>query len=77
MESFCGQVDYCAKKLRTLKAVNRSMVIEKAKALRQGSTITIRSFKDAVKAKKEIELQKKNERKVCTRCRRKTNYCTK
>ena len=56
MESFCGQVDYRAKKLRTLKAVSRSMVIEKAKALRQGCTTSIRYFKDAVKAKKEIEL---------------------
>ena len=57
MERLCGTVDYRVKKMMTLSAVSRSMVLEKTSDLRKGDTSSIRSFRNAVKAKREVELQ--------------------
>ena len=57
MERLCGTADFRLKKLGTLAAVSRSIVLDKTKDLRAGSTSSMRSFKDAVKAKREVELK--------------------
>ena len=65
LERFCGPVDYGQKKLKTLKAVSRSIVLGKGE--NQGEKLTsFRSFKQQALARREVELEwsQKNERKV-------------
>ena len=57
MERQCGLVDYRLKKLQTLQAVSRSMILGKAEDLRQGKVSKFRTFKKEVEAKRMLELQ--------------------
>lgn len=57
MERQCGTVDYRLKKLQTLPAVSRSMVLARAKELREGKESEFRSFKLQVARKQEVELE--------------------
>ena len=57
MERQCGLVDYRLKKLQTLAAVSRSMILGKAKDLREGKVSKFRTFKKEVEAKRMLELE--------------------
>ena len=57
MERQCGLVDYRLKKLQTLQAVSRSMILGKAKDLREGKESNFRTFKKEVEAKRMLELK--------------------
>ena len=57
MERQCGKVDYRLKKLGTLTAVSRSIILQKCQELRAGETPSFRGFKAAVQAKREVELK--------------------
>ena len=57
MERQCGMVDYRLKKLQTLEAVSRSMILGRAKDLREGKESKFRSFKKEVEAKRMLELK--------------------
>ena len=58
MERFCGLVDYRLKKMGTLSSVSRSMILGKSESLRsQDNQPSIRTFKEAVQAKKNVELR--------------------
>ena len=56
MERACGKVDYREKKLRTLKAVSQSMILEGAEKER-GSQFSFRSFKEEALALRELNLE--------------------
>ena len=56
MERQCGQVDYRLKKLGTLNAVSRSIILQKSQELRDGQIPFFRGFKAAAQAKREVEL---------------------
>ena len=56
MERQCGKVDYRLRKLGTLDAVSRSIILQKSQQLRAGQVPSFRGFKAAVQAKKEVEL---------------------
>ena len=56
MERQCGTVDYRLKKLQTLEAVSRSMILAKAAELRDGKESKFRSFKVEVEKKRQLEL---------------------
>ena len=55
MERFCGKVDYRESKLKTLRAVSRSMILEKAKE-KKGEQSSFRSFKAETMARRELDL---------------------
>ena len=55
MERFCGKVDYRETKLKSLRAVSRSMILEKSKEM-EGQTSSFRSFKAETLARRELEL---------------------
>ena len=57
MERQCGLVDYRLKKLQTLSAVSRSMILGRAKDLREGKVSKFRTFKKEVEAKRKLELE--------------------
>ena len=57
MERQCGKVGHRLLKLGNLKAVSRSIILQRAKEMRAGSQTSFRGFKDAVKAKEEVELK--------------------
>ena len=57
MERQCGTVDYRLKKLQTLPAVSRSMILSRAEELQGGKESKFRSFKKAVEAKQRLELE--------------------
>ena len=57
MERQFGTVDYRLKKLKTLEAVGRSMILDKTQDLRAESNISFRSFKNEVRKKRELQLQ--------------------
>ena len=57
MERQCGLVDYRLKKMQTVQAVSRSMILEKATDLREGKVSQFRGFKKQVEAKRKIELR--------------------
>ena len=57
MERQCGKVDYRLKKLRTLNAVSRSIILQKSQELRAGQIPSFRGFKAAAQAKREVELK--------------------
>ena len=57
MERQCGTVDYRLKKLQTLPAVSRSLILSRAEELQGGKKSNFRSFKAAVEAKQRIELE--------------------
>ncbi|QQP53027.1 Hypothetical protein FKW44_005350 [Caligus rogercresseyi] len=52
----CGKVDYRLKKLGTLNAVSRSIILQKSQELRNGQVPSFRGFKAAAQAKREVEL---------------------
>ncbi|QQP50794.1 Hypothetical protein FKW44_011922, partial [Caligus rogercresseyi] len=56
MERQCGKVDYRLKKLGTLNAVSRSIILQKSQELRNGQVPSFRGFKAAAQAKREVEL---------------------
>ncbi|KAK5922719.1 hypothetical protein CgunFtcFv8_019959 [Champsocephalus gunnari] len=56
MERQCGKVDYRLKKLGTLNAVSRSIILQKSQELRDGQIPSFRGFKAAAQAKREVEL---------------------
>ncbi|KAK5923233.1 hypothetical protein CgunFtcFv8_000222 [Champsocephalus gunnari] len=56
MERQCGEVDYRLKKLGTLNAVSRSIILQKSQELRDGQIPSFRGFKAAAQAKREVEL---------------------
>ena len=56
MERFCGTVDYRQKKLKTLKAVSRSIVLGKGDN-KDGKDATFRSFKKETLARRELDLK--------------------
>ena len=56
MERQCGTVDYRLKKLQTLEAVSRSMILAKSAELRDGEESNFRSFKVEVEMKRQLEL---------------------
>eukprot|EP00058_Branchiostoma_floridae_P018115 XP_002603604.1 hypothetical protein BRAFLDRAFT_93148 [Branchiostoma floridae] len=56
MERQCGKVDHRLKKLGTLNAVSRSIILQKSQELRHGQVPSFRGFKAAVQAKREVEL---------------------
>ena len=56
MERQCGKVDYRLKKLRTLSAVSRSIILQKSQELRAGQIPSFRGFRAAAQAKREVEL---------------------
>ena len=56
MERFCGTVDYRQKKLKTLGAVSRSMVLGKANNNTE-ELANFRSFKQETLARRELELK--------------------
>ncbi|QQP50342.1 Hypothetical protein FKW44_011324 [Caligus rogercresseyi] len=53
MERQCGKVDYRLKKLGTLNAVSRSIILQKSQELRNGQVPSFRGFKAAAQAKRE------------------------
>ena len=55
MERFCGKVDYRVTKLKTLEAVSKSMILEKAKE-KAGKKSSFRSFKQETLARREVDL---------------------
>ncbi|QQP50653.1 Hypothetical protein FKW44_011728 [Caligus rogercresseyi] len=57
MERQCGKVDYRLKKLGTLNAVSRSIILQKSQELRNGQVPSFRGFKAAAQAKREVELK--------------------
>ena len=57
MERQCGKVDYRLQKLKNLQAVSRSIILQRAEQLRTGASTSFRGFKEAVEAKKEIEIK--------------------
>ncbi|KAJ8395920.1 hypothetical protein AAFF_G00026280 [Aldrovandia affinis] len=56
MERQCGKVDYRLRKLGTLNAVSRSIILQKSQELRGGQIPPFRGFKAASQAKREVEL---------------------
>ena len=56
MERFCGKVDYREKKLKTLAAVSRSMILDKQQQ-KEGETSSFRSFKAETIARRELDLE--------------------
>ena len=57
LERQCGKVDYRLKKLGTLNAVSRSIILQRSEELRAGKVPSFRGFKATVKEKREVELQ--------------------
>ena len=57
MERQCGKVDYRLRKLRTLNAVSRSIILQKSQELAAGQSPSFRGFKAAAQAKREVELR--------------------
>ena len=57
MERQCGKVDYRLKKFRTLASTSRSLILQRSKQLREGTTTSFRGFKDIAQAKKDLELE--------------------
>ena len=56
MERFCGEVDYKSTKLKSLRAVSRSMVLDRQKE-EGGVRSSFRSFKKETMARRELDLQ--------------------
>ena len=56
MERQCGKVDYRLKKYGQLPAVSRSIILQKSKDLRKEEIPSFRGFKEAAKAKLDMEL---------------------
>ena len=57
MERQCGLVDYRLRKLQPLSAVSRSLILSRAKDLRDGKESKFRSFKSEEEAKRRLELE--------------------
>ena len=57
MERQCGTVDHRLKKLQTLAAVARSMIIQRTKHLRGDTDATFRSFKAETQKRQLLELE--------------------
>ena len=57
MERQCGKVDYRLKKFRTIASTSRSLILQRSKQLREGTTTSFRGFKDIAQAKKDLELE--------------------
>jgi hypothetical protein len=57
MERQCGTVDHRLKKLQTLAAVARSMIIQRTKHLREGTDPSFRSFKAETEKRRLLELE--------------------
>ena len=57
MERQCGKVDYRLKKLGTLNAVSRLVILQKSQELRAGQVHSFRGFKAAAQAETEVELK--------------------
>jgi hypothetical protein len=57
MERQCGKVDQRLKKLGTLNAVSRSIILQRSQDLRAGNIPSFRGYKAAVCAKQEVELK--------------------
>ena len=57
MERNCGTVDYRLKKLQTLPAVSRSMILSRARELREGKESSFRSYREELARKEELELE--------------------
>ena len=55
MERYCGKVDYRSTKLKTLRAVSQSMILEKAKE-KEGKESSFRSFKAETLARRDLDL---------------------
>jgi hypothetical protein len=62
MERACGKVDYREKKLKTLKAVSQSMILEKAEQKDEEQS-SFRSFKKEALALRELDLEWSNKMK--------------
>ena len=63
MERNCGIVDYRLKKLQTLPAVSRSMILSRARELREGKESSFRSYREELARKEELELEWREETK--------------
>ena len=63
MERSCGLVDYRVKKLKTVKAVSRSMILGKTQE-KEGEVSSFRSFKKETQARRELDLQWSEQMKV-------------
>ena len=57
MERQCGKVDYRLQKISSLQAVSRSIILQRAGELRAGTVTSFRGFKEAAKAKQELDLK--------------------
>ena len=57
MERQCGKVDYRLQKISTLQAISRSIILQRARELRAGTTTSFQGFKEAAKAKQELDLK--------------------
>ena len=57
METQCCKVNHILRKLGTLNAVSRSIILQKSQELRAGQSPSFRGFKAAVQAKREVELK--------------------
>lgn len=77
MERQCGKVDYRLKKLGTLNAVSRSIILQKSQELRDGQIPSFRGFKAAPEAKREVELNWSHEGEIREWGRRKTGDSSK
>ncbi|KAJ8395923.1 hypothetical protein AAFF_G00026310 [Aldrovandia affinis] len=55
MERQCGKVDYRLRKLGTLNAVSRPIILQKSLELRGGQISSFKGFKAAAQAKREVE----------------------
>lgn len=63
MERACGLVDHRLKKLRTLQAVSRSLILARADELRGGKKSEFRGFKEECERKRQLELEWRQETK--------------